>query len=403
MGLGETSVSTEGALVIEPGTCRNWRDSVKRAWQAATDDPKVAVKPRTLVDLFDPEVIKATIRGVRTIRRQRSDARGEPSDPQVKGRYEHTLVEAFCAVGRATGVPAEILEPIETMKRNIDPAIIAWKRSTEGGMKAVYAERRIGKRHADMLRQFNQESALCRWFETPQTLWRESRRRAKATPASAALARSALIAQIGQRVAPLRRINHARLRDRGPDAHLQLPVGLGHGWLVIPPAETKTNSEIRVRIDPETVRMIKDYQRDYRALTHKAAGAAENNPHLFPGAAGGEPEFGGYAPGMGFVTPGKLNTTFARHLKKHCRLRLCLHVMRHISGKVILDQDPSAMALVQVILGHKTIKTTQSYYAEVSAIVAQARYLHLLEQGMRRALRDWTYKIIPIEAKKGRG
>ena len=75
---------------------------------------------------------------------------------------------------------------------------------------------------------------------------------------SAALARSALIAQIGQRVAPLRRINHARLRDQGPDAHLQPPVGLGHGWLVIPPAETKTNSEIRVRIDPETVRMIKD-------------------------------------------------------------------------------------------------------------------------------------------------
>ncbi len=257
------------------------------------------------------------------------------------------------------------------MKRNIDPAIIAWKRSAEGEMKAVYAERRIGKRHADMLRQFNQQSALCRWFETPQTLWRESRRRAKATLASAALARSALIAQIGQRVAPLRRINHARLRDRGPDAHLQLPVGDGNGWLVIPPAETKTNSEIRVRIDPDTVRMIKDYQRDYRELTHKAAGAAKNNPHRFPGTAGGEPELGGYAPGIGFISPGKFSTTFARHLKKYCRLRLCLHVMRHISGKVILDQDPSAMALAQVILGHRTIKTTQSYYAEVSAIVAQ--------------------------------
>ena len=89
--------------------------------------------------------------------------------------------------------------------------------------------------------------------------------------------------------------------------------------------------------------------RRFSNSSHKAAGAAENNPHLFAGAAGGEPEFGGYAPGMGFVTPGKLNTTFARHLKKHCRLRLCLHVMRHISGKVILDQDPSAMALVQVV------------------------------------------------------
>jgi integrase len=135
-------------------------------------------------------------------------------------------------------------------------------------------------------------------------------------------------------------------------------------------------------------------------VTQKAAGAGDDNPHLFPGAGGREPEEGGYAPGQGYLTKDKLNNVFARHLKKHCRLQMCLHVMRHICGKVILDQDPSAMGLVQVLLNHKSIETTRSYYAEVCAIVAQTRYLHLLEQGMRRALAQHRFELETQKARR---
>jgi integrase len=79
-------------------------------------------------------------------------------------------------------------------------------------------------------------------------------------------------------------------------------------------------------------------------------------------------------------------------MKKHCGLNMCLHVMRHLAGKIILDQDPSAMSLVQEILGHKRLETTQSYYAEVSKIVAQRRYIHLLEQNSRQVLATMKFK-----------
>lgn len=87
-------------------------------------------------------------------------------------------------------------------------------------------------------------------------------------------------------------------------------------------------------------------------------------------------------------------------MKKYCGLDLCLHVMRHLAGKIILDQDPSAMSLVQELLGHKKLRTTQFYYAEVSKIVAQRRYIHLLERQARQVLATMTFKFIDPQTGK---
>lgn len=158
--------------------------------------------------------------------------------------------------------------------------------------------------------------------------------------------------------------------------------------------------EIHVRIDRETVKMLKYYIKHFLPVAQKRAKASADNPHLFPGADGRRIEDGGYAPGRGFITRSKLNTTFKKHMKKHCGLNLCLHVMRHLAGKVILDQDPSAMSLVQEILGHKRLETTQSYYAEVSKIVAQRRYIHLIERHARQVLATITFKFVDPQTGK---
>jgi len=140
--------------------------------------------------------------------------------------------------------------------------------------------------------------------------------------------------------------------------------------------------------------MLKYYITHFLRVARKLAKASADNPHLFPGADGHRIEDGGYALGRGYITRSKLNATFKRHMKKYCGLDLCMHVMRHLAGKIILDQDPSAMALVQEILGHKRLRTTQSYYAEVSKIVAQRRYVHLLERQARQVLATIKFKFV---------
>ena len=388
----------DAAPLLEPGTRRNWRDAVKRAWHAAAEDPRVAPKPAQLEDLFTRPVVTALVAAVRRSRRDRLEAAGRVFDPKKKGRYEHSLVEALCSVGRVLSVDAERLAVIEDLKVQVDPNVVGMKRGPDGGFERVYAERRIGDRHATMLAAFGDLSRLRRWFEAPSVLWGlacrpiEAGRAPQAT--HVALARSALVARIGQYVAPIRRTNFARLRYRGEDPHIFLPEGHGEGKLVIPPNEGKTLREIHVCIDAETVRMLRYYIRHFLPVAQARAAATPDNPHLFPGACGAEAKDGGYAPGRGFLTKEKLNGSFGKHMKKHCGLNLCLHVMRHLAGKVILDQDPSAMALVKEILGHKRLRTTQAYYAEVCKIVAQRRYIHLLEQRSRKALANVSFRFV---------
>ncbi len=388
--------SADAAPILEVGSRKNWRDAVKRAWHAASTDPRVAPKPVVLDDLFCRPVITALVASTRRLRRERLEAAGQVFDPKVKGRYEHTLVEALTSVGRALALPPDGLEVVEELKRQLDPNVIGMRRTPDGGFKRVYAERRIGARHATMLAAFADMSRLKRWFEVPSVLWNLAcepiRKGRKPQALHIALARSALVVRMGQYVAPVRRANHARYRHVGDDRHLMLPEGDGEGTLRIPAHEGKTLRGIHVRIDRETVKMLKYFIKHFLPVAQKLAKASADNPHLFPGADGRRIEDGGYAPGHGYITRSKLNTTFKRHMRKHCGLELCLHVMRHLAGKIILDQDPSAMSLVQEILGHKRLKTTQSYYAEVSKIVAQRRYIHLLERQARQVLATIKFK-----------
>ena len=258
-----------------------------------------------------------------------------------------------------------------------------------------------GSGFCQMLRQFNDDSALSRWFQAPKLLWREAERwikRGKARPtiAQAALARSALIAQLSQRVTPMRRTNFARLRAFGEQAHLSLPIGSGEGRLILPAAEMKNLRSVHVTIDPETVRMVKRFIDIYRPVLAENGQVHPENEHLFPGACTERKERGengGYADGFGYMTKGKLSQRFRQHIWKHCQLRMDLQVMRHIAGKVILDMEPSAMGLVQEVLGHKRIETTRAYYAEVNKIVAQKNYLKLLDQYSRRVMSHVDFRI----------
>lgn len=387
-------------LLREPETVGNWRAAVKRTWHAASKDPRVPAEPAALEDLFCRDCALALVRAVRSARRHRIEAEGGTWRPEEKGRYEASLLQTLISVGRALRLDDDRLGPIVELTHQIDPAVVGTKIMPDGERKLVHADRRIGPRHEDMLRPFGDLRVLGRWLGAPGVLWaqaeRKSRGREAPTLAAAALARSALVARIAQRVCPLRRTNLARLRVHGEERHIHLPVGDGAGWLDLPACEMKNHRAVRVRIDPDTVGMIRRYVDVYRHVLAKCVGAHAENEHLFPGSERRRKEQGpggGYAAGMGYLTREKLTASFGDHMWRHCRLRLDLHVMRHLAGKIILDQDPSAMRLVQEVLGHKRIETTQSYYAEVSGIVAQARYVELLDRATRQALRTISFRI----------
>jgi hypothetical protein len=404
LGLGdlvEDAGATGAAIPRELGTQGNLRDAVKRVWHAAETSSKVPRKPEQLEDLFRQDCLVATVSAIREKRRVKVEARGETWDAHKKGRYECSLVQALYSVGKSCDLPEEVLEPVRKLTLKLDPSVVGTKLKPDGTLAYVYEDRKIGKHHEDMLRQFNEDSALKRWFQAPSVLWREAEKwvkqgRDRPTFGHAALARSALIAQLAQRVTPMRRSNLARLRAFGDESHLSLPIGAGEGALILPGAELKNLRSIHVTIDPETVRMLKRFIAIYRPLFAELAGADPENPHLFPGAGSKRKERGingDYEKGFGYITNEKLSQRFRQHIWKHCQLRMDLQVMRHIAGKVILDMDPSAMGLVQEVLGHKRIETTQSYYAQVSKIVAQKNYLQLLDQYSRRVMSHVDFRI----------
>lgn len=404
LGLEEltTGDPSPGAPISkEKGTQRNLRDAVKRVWHAASVSPKVTRKPNCLEDLFRQDCLLATVAAIREQRRAKIEARGEAWEAHKKGRYECSVVQALYSVGKSCELPEEVLEPVRLLTLKLDPSVVGSKLKADGTLAYIYEDRKVGRHHEGMLRQFNEDSALKRWFMAPSTLWREAEkwvRQGKKAPtmAQAALARSALIAQLSQRVTPMRRTNFARLRAFGDERHLSLPIGAGEGTLILPAAELKNLRSIHVTIDPETVKMLTRFIDVYRPVFAKTANSDPENPHLFPGAASERKERGengGYPDGIGYITKEKVSQRFRQHIWKYCQLRMDMQVMRHIAGKVILDMDPSAMGLVQEVLGHKRIETTQSYYAEVSKIVAQQNYLQLLDRYSHRVLSHVDYRI----------
>ncbi len=397
----ETNGEAENVdLTIDPATAELWRRSLKRIWHAAAHDEGGKGAPETLETLFTVQNARSFVTAVWTCRKKNLDKAGEDWESNKKGIYETGLLRTFVNAGRILGVEDSQLEKIRAFINKIDPAVVGKKRMPDGTTKLIYEETRIGPKHADMLRAFNHDSVLARWFKAPELLWaaalKGKSRKNGFNEHDAALARSALILQILQRVSPLRRNNLARLRISGPNPHIHLPVGNGEGRLLLPAVELKNLRAIEVRIDADTVRMIREFVKTFRPFAIAREGVSDGNEHLFPGATNKRPEHGfdaEYSDGYGYHSPNAFSAMYSKHMMRKCALKVDMHVARHIAAKVILDIDPSAMGLVQEILEHRRIETTRAYYAEVSKLIAQKRYLQLLDKATLRALGKIDFRV----------
>src|SRR3546814_4757240 len=85
----------------------------------------------------------------------------------------------------------------------------------------------------------------------------------------------------------------------------------------------------------------------------KRRGSNLDNPYLFPS----------------YGMKHRHKQLITRHWVARCRdagIVMDLHVHRHLVAKLVLDQDPTAMSLVQEILGHDDDETMRAYYADVN-------------------------------------
>src|SRR3546814_14223506 len=85
-----------------------------------------------------------------------------------------------------------------------------------------------------------------------------------------------------------------------------------------------------------------------------------------------------------------------RHWVARCRdagIEMDLHVNRHLVAKLVLDQDPTAMSLVQEILGHEHEETTRAYYADVNKALVHKKFQGHLEE---------IEKVLTTERSEGR-
>jgi len=396
----ESDPDDDSNLASNPDTARLWRNSVKRVWHAAAHDESATEVPETPDMLFTAQNAHLFIQVLWASRRKKLDKVAKDWEANKKGVYEAGLLKMFVQVGKLLGVDDNQLEKIRIFIRKIDPAVLGRKKMPDGTVRLIYDEVRIGRRHAEMLRAFNADSVLSRWFKAPEQLWTEAlkgrSRKNGVNDKDVALARSALILRILQRVSPLRRKNLARLRISGPQPHIHLPIGNGEGRLSFPAIEMKNLRAVEVRIDPDTVRMIQEFTTTFRPISMSRDSILEENEHLFPGAEVKRPELGSdaeYPEGLGYHSLDAFGNTYSRHMRSKCALDVDMHVARHIAAKVILDIDPSAMGLVQEVLEHKRIETTRAYYAEVNKLIAQKRYLQLLDRATMRALGEINFTV----------
>jgi integrase len=77
---------------------------------------------------------------------------------------------------------------------------------------------------------------------------------------------------------------------------------------------------------------------------------------------------------------------FQRHIYRHLGLLVHPHFMRHLTSKLILDDDPSQLRTVSNRLGHTTTETAQLTYLETDSLAASRRANALLSKLTRTSV-----------------
>ncbi|MGM0561140.1 MAG: site-specific integrase [Pseudomonadota bacterium] len=328
--------------------------------------------PARLSDVTTRETLTSVVRDMDA----RQAARSKGQEPSRKGIYKKAILTSAIAWARYDHCPEEHISKLQFMRDHVDPHLLGKYRNALGETKRRYEHYKMGTRHKERLRQFNDPLAIVTWFNLPEHLVTQAKARLTRSDKDLEAMNLALVAVLHRilRCAPLRRRNLAGLRIGGPSPQVTLPpAGRGKGRITIEAEQVKNERQIDIELDQETVTLLRWWIQEVRPLLATSVGADPDNVFLFP------------AHGNQHRAKELLNAHFRKINEKHGGFRMNLHLARHLTAKILLDSDPAQMDLVQNLLGHKSRRVTESYYAEVQQILVQRRWHEILDQASQSA------------------
>ena len=128
--------------------------------------------------------------------------------------------------------------------------------------------------------------------------------------------------------------------------------------IVIPGHEVKNEQDLEFPLPSETVRLLDLYLRDFHPRLSDSP-----SPWLFPGRKNGLPK--------AVMTLGE---QVKAHVFKATGLRVNLHLFRHMTAKLYLDQNPGEYEVVRRHLGHCDMATTTRFYAGTEGAAASRHF-----------------------------
>jgi integrase len=230
------------------------------------------------------------------------------------------------------------------------------------------------------LRQFDDPSNLRRLVQLPEQLWAEVKRERSPSYRTLAKAQAALAIAILTYM-PIRLQNLLNLEF---DTHLFIRTGRGaKSTLELSSAEVKNHIDLAFEIPPQVVKMLVEY-RD--RVMPKIIG--EIPTRLFVNVDGTPKEEKGF---------GALITNYAR---RRAGITLTPHQTRHLSAKVLLDDQPGGFEIVRQLLGHKNLHHTVSSYAGIDSRRAGQHHQRLIEEALSAQSSSRSRKLASIKSRK---
>ena len=245
---------------------------------------------------------------------------------------------------------------LPTLARRLDMSEEVVAKLSKMAKKLKVTQYGMTARNREALRAFDDRAAVEGLVTLPQRILREVRASGRRGYREAKLIQTALAIELLLN-APVRIQNLASIEIK---RHL-VDGGGPRGRAVqlhFPAIEVKNASNLDFPLLPEALELLDIYMAEWRPLL-----TACRSPFLFPGE---QPDR--------HKGKGALSSQIKERVYAHTRLEMPAHRFRHAVGKIYLDLHPGQYEVVRLLLGHKDIKTTISFYAGAESASAARHY-----------------------------